>query len=78
MIQQFGIDMFIKDPWNSLNHSSSENLDAYLARELSAETRLAVNNNIVNIINAHPNTPIKSKDQKLEAPGAFQISGALS
>lgn len=77
MIYQFGIDGFITDPWNSLIHNGEDNINAYLGRELSFETRLAVNNKIFKIINAHPNTPPKDKDKEYKAPGTMEVSGGI-
>lgn len=76
LIMQKGIVGFYKDPWNALNHNMGGlSLDNYLEQELSAEVRLAVNHNIINLIAVHPPTP-KDEDRKNPpAPSMFQITG---
>jgi twinkle protein len=79
MIQSHGITGFVKDPWNSLNHKmkDGENLDSYLEKELSAEVRFAINNQIINVVCVHPPTP-KGEDKKnTEMPSIFEIRGGL-
>lgn len=49
-----GAKGFIKDPWNALAGGDDIRDDKYLKRELTAEKRLAVRLNIVNVILAHP------------------------
>ena len=75
MILRRGIVGFIKDPWNSLVHNNNENIKNYLEKELSAEQRFAINNNIINMICVHPPTP-KGEDRKEPAlPKIFEIDG---
>lgn len=76
LIMQKGIVGMYKDPWNALNHQTGGlNLDQYLERELSAEVRLAVHNNIINLIAVHPPTPKDDDRKNPSAPSQFQITG---
>ena len=76
MIKRYGINGFLTDPWNSLNHNyGTKSLDSYLEQELSAEVRFTVQNNIIKIINVHPPTPIRQKDTVYRHPTRYEIRG---
>jgi twinkle protein len=75
MVQQYGISMFIKDPYNSLNQkrTTGETSWDFLKRDLSDEIRLATRYNIVNIIAVHPITPIRTKDGEVRRPNIYDL-----
>lgn len=76
LIMQKGIVGMYKDPWNALNHQMGGlSLDGYLEQELSAEVRLSVNHNIINLIAVHPPTPRDEDRKNPSAPSMFQITG---
>jgi twinkle protein len=76
LIMQTGIIGMYKDPWNALNHRPGNmTLDAYLEQELSAEVRMSVNSNIINLIAVHPPTPRDEDRKNPPAPSMFQITG---
>ena len=76
LILQKGIVGMYKDPWNALNHNlGGMSLDSYLEKELSAEVRLSVNSNIINLIAVHPPTPKDDDRKNPSAPSMFQITG---
>lgn len=62
---------FIKDPWNALAGGDDIRDDKYLKRELTAEKRLAVRLNIVNVILAHPKEFSGKYDPKEGLPAPF-------
>jgi twinkle protein len=76
LITQHGINGFLTDPWKNLYHDhNNDGVDIYLARELAAEVRLAVHNDLINIISHHPPTPPRDKDKNYAAPSYFELVG---
>lgn len=76
MIKKYGINGFISDPWNSLDHDMrGDNIDNYLQRELSDEQKFAANHRIIKVVNVHPPTPIRQKENSYRPPTMFEITG---
>jgi hypothetical protein len=76
LITQHGINGFLTDPWKNLYHDhNNDGVDIYLSRELAAEVRLAVHNDLINIISHHPPTPPRDKDKNYSAPSYFELVG---
>lgn len=76
LIRQYGINGFITDPWKNLNHDlGNMNIDMYLQKELSAEVRLSIKNELINVISHHPPTPPRDKDKNYPAPSFFELIG---
>lgn len=72
-----GISGFIKDPWNSLALDMEIRDDKYLRNQLTAEKRLAIKLNIVNVILAHPKefTGIYDPEKGLPMPKPRNLAG---
>jgi twinkle protein len=76
LIRQHGINGFLTDPWKNLYHDlGNMTIDMYLQRELAAEVRLSVKNDLINIICHHPPTPPRDKDKTYPAPSYFELIG---
>jgi len=76
LIRQHGINGFLTDPWKNLTHAlNGESIDTYLQKELAAEVRLTVHNEIINIICHHPPTPPRDKEKNYPAPSYFELVG---
>ena len=76
LVKQHGINGFITDPWKNLNHDlGNMSIDMYLQRELAAEVRLSVKNDLINVICHHPPTPPRDKDKTYSAPSYFELIG---
>lgn len=75
MVQQYGINGFLIDPWKNLTHNYKVNIDEYLREELNAEVRIGLKNDLINIICHHPPTPLRDKNKEYKAPSAFDLIG---
>lgn len=76
LVKQHGINGFITDPWKNLNHDQGNmSIDMYLQRELAAEVRLSVKNDLINVISHHPPTPPRDKEKNYPAPSYFELTG---
>ncbi len=74
MLERFGINGFLTDPWNALRNKYTD-ISAYLENELSEEVNFATQNRLINLINAHPPTPVRDKTKVYPAPSSFEIVG---
>jgi twinkle protein len=74
LIKQNGIVGFLTDPWSNLNHHYGNNIDEYLERELSQETRLTKKYNIINAICHHPKTVDQKTDMSIP-PTVHNLTG---
>lgn len=76
LVKQHGINGFLTDPWKNLIHNlGNRSIDMYLQEELSAEVRLSVKNELINLICHHPPTPPRDKDKNYPAPNQFELIG---
>lgn len=76
LISQHGIRGFLTDPWKNLSHNiGNKSIDMYLQEELSAEVRLSVKNDLINLICHHPPTPPRDKDKNYPPPTQFELIG---
>lgn len=76
LIKQYGINGFLTDPWKNLTHDiGNKSIDMYLQQELSAEVRLSIKNNLINLICHHPPTPPRDKDKNYSPPSQFDLIG---
>jgi hypothetical protein len=72
----FGVDGWLKDPWNSLDDDYGSREDQFLRRALSKENKLAKQKKICNVISAHPaGKPVKGEAGLLERPNQWNLSG---
>ena len=76
LMQRYGCNAFVSDPWNALTEEYSTNPHKWLTRELSAEQRFGKQYNIYNLIATHPPTPKKKNDKGgYDHPTMFEIDG---
>jgi twinkle protein len=76
LIRQHGINGFLTDPWKNLKHDlGNKSIDMYLQEELAAEVRIAIKNDLINLICHHPPTPPRDKDKNYPAPSQFDLIG---
>lgn len=76
LVKQYGINGFLTDPWKNLYHDlGNMTIDMYLQRELAAEVRVAIKNDLINVISHHPPTPPREKDKNYPAPSYFELIG---
>lgn len=71
---KYGVNAYVKDPWNKIHHDFSGREDLYLAQELSKEKFFASQYDAALYI-AHPHKVRKDKDGKIPEVGAYDISG---
>lgn len=72
---KYGVNAYIKDPWNKIFHQFQQREDQYLAMELSKEKFFAAQYDACFYI-AHPKTMQKNKsDGSYSPPTAYDISG---
>ena len=76
LVKQYGINGFLTDPWKNLTHNlKGKSIDMYLQEELSAEVRLSIKNDLINLICHHPPTPPRDKDKNYPPPTQFELIG---
>lgn len=76
LVKQYGINGFLTDPWKNLYHDlGNMTIDMYLQRELAAEVRLSIKNDLINVITHHPPTPPREKEKNYTAPSSFELIG---
>jgi hypothetical protein len=76
LVHQYGINGFLTDPWKNLTHNlSGKTIDMYLQEELSAEVRLSIKNELINLICHHPPTPPRDKEKNYPPPTQFELIG---
>lgn len=69
-----GIDGFLIDPWNQLDHQIMEREDLYLSKTLKKFKRLAQNHDLYCNIVAHPRDS-RGRDKTPRMPTAYDLSG---
>jgi twinkle protein len=76
MIVRRGIHGFFTDPWNSLSMElKGDTMDNYLTKELSAEVRFSINNQLIQIFGTHPQTPMSIERKEPRPPSEYEITG---
>lgn len=71
---QYGVNSYIKDPWNKIYHNMANREDLYLQNELSQEKFFAANYKAC-LYAAHPKAPTKNKDGVYPEPDQHSLSG---
>lgn len=72
---QYGINGYIKDPWNKIMHDmSNEREDHYLAKEISREKIYARTFTYAFYVH-HPKNAVPNKDGSFPVPTRFNLSG---
>jgi len=74
--QRYGIDYFVIDAWNKLEHKESDT--AYIGRSLDELGMFCELNQIHCFLVAHPAKMPKDKDGKFEIPTMYSISGSAN
>lgn len=70
------IDGTLKDPWNKMTHLFDGREDQYLATQFPVEQRFGRENDLCNIITAHPKSPGRiAKGEALPIPDQYWLAG---
>lgn len=77
LILRHGIDGFLVDPWNQLDHIIDNREDLYLSKALKEIKRFALINDVSYNIIAHPKTISPNKDNQLPEIQVFHIAGGV-
>lgn len=77
LILRHGIDGFLLDPWNQLDHIIDSREDLYLSKALKEIKRFALLNDVSYNIIAHPKTMQPNKDNELPEVQVWHISGGV-
>lgn len=73
---KYGVNAYVKDPWNKIYHDFRDREDQYLAKELSKEKFFAEGYDAAFYI-AHPRT-MRQQNGKYVHPTAYDISGGAN
>jgi len=72
---QYGVDAYVKDPWNTIYHNyAGQRDDQYLQQEIAKEIGFARQFKAGWYV-AHPNNPRKNKDGKFSKVTQFDVNG---
>lgn len=77
LILRHGIDGFLIDPWNQLDHIIDNREDLYLSKALKEIKRFALLNDVSYNIIAHPKTIAPNKDNELPEVQVFHVAGGV-
>lgn len=71
----FGINIFIVDAWNKVEHNNNKPERENIGRTLSRLTQFAQQNNVLIIVIAHP-TKMKKENGIYDKPSLYDVSGS--
>lgn len=71
---KFGVNAYVKDPWNKIYHNFHGREDQYLMAEFSKEKFFAMQFD-ASLYTAHPKTLVKNKDGSYPMPTPYDLSG---
>jgi twinkle protein len=74
-IYSFGINIFVVDAWNKVEHSGNKTERENIGLTLSRLTQFAQQNNVLIIVIAHP-TKMKKENGIYEQPTLYDVSGS--
>ena len=74
-IMNFGINIFVVDAWNKVEHNNNKPERENIGRTLSRLTQFAQQNNVLIIVIAHP-TKMKRENGVYEKPTLYDVSGS--
>ena len=77
LILRHGIDGFLIDPWNQLDHIIDNREDLYLSKALKEIKKFALENGVSYNIIAHPKTMQPNKDNELPEMKVWHIAGGV-
>lgn len=75
-VLRYGINWYVIDPWNKLDHQYSGSETSYISQCLDELDTFNKKNNVHGFIIAHPTKMEKDKDQKYIVPNLYSISGS--
>lgn len=75
LILRHGIDGFMLDPWNQLDHIIDSREDLYLSKALKEIKKFALINDVSYNIIAHPKGMLPNKDNELPEVNVWNIAG---
>lgn len=77
--QKHGIDLFVIDAWNTLEHKYTESETKYIGEALSRFEKFCVQNQVHFFLVAHPTKmPYDPKNKKFIVPTPYHISGSAN
>lgn len=77
--RRHGLDNFVIDAWNKLEHKYDKNESQYIGESLDKLGNFCYKNNVHCFLVAHPTKMPKQKDNgKLERPNLYSISGSAN
>lgn len=71
-----GIDFFVIDAWNKLEHKHNGNEHQYIGESLDKIANFCEYNNLACFLVAHPTKLPKDRDGKMEVPNLYSIAGS--
>jgi len=74
-IYSFGINIFVVDAWNKVEHTGNKTERENIGLTLSRLTQFAQQNNVLIIVIAHP-TKMKKENGVYEKPSLYDVSGS--
>ena len=75
-ILTFGINIFVVDAWNKVEHNNTKTTLENINRTLSRLTQFAQQHNVLIIVIAHPTKMKKKDDGMYEEPTLYDVSGS--
>lgn len=75
-VLKFGINCYVIDPWNKLDHQFTGPETSYISRCLDEMDVFNKKNNVHGFVVAHPTKMEKDKDGKYVVPNLYSISGS--
>lgn len=75
-VKRYGINWFVIDPWNKLDHQYTGNETKYISEALDQIDVFCKKNNLHGFIVAHPTKMAKDEEGKYQIPNLYSISGS--
>lgn len=75
-VLKFGVNWYVIDPWNKLDHQFTGPETSYISRCLDEMDNFNKKNNVHGFLVAHPTKMEKDKDGKYIVPNLYSISGS--
>lgn len=75
-VLRHGINWYVLDPWNKLDHQYTGSETAYISRCLDEIDTFNKRNNVHGFIVAHPTKMTKDENDKYNVPNLYSISGS--
>lgn len=75
-VLKYGINWYVIDPWNKLDHQFTGPETSYISRCLDEMDLFNKKNNVHGFLIAHPTKMEKDNDDKFKVPNLYSISGS--